>query len=93
MNMICYFIFGQLVSGMYNKENLSSKSNVKLLMYSALLIAISLGILHIFPVEFISTERTTFQLFLVISSILLLVILLFIRTVDIKYKFKKLSLI
>jgi NADH:ubiquinone oxidoreductase subunit 3 (subunit A) len=91
--MICYFIFGQLVSGMYNKENLSSKSNVKLLMYSALLIAISLGILHIFPVEFISTERTTFQLFLVISSILLLVILLFIRTVDIKYKFKKLSLI
>ena len=84
MNMIAYFVFGQLISGIYQKKYLSSKGNSKLLMYSGLFVLISLVIFNIFPVQLVSQDRSTFSLFLVISSILLLVILFFIRIVDIE---------
>lgn len=89
MNMICYFIFGQMVWNIYDGRNISSSYNNRWLGLSGLLIVGSLGILQIFPVEFTSVERATFQLFLLISGVLLLLMLVLIRVVDIQDRFKK----
>lgn len=89
MNMISFFIFGQLIFEIYNKENISLKNNSKLLIYAISFIAISFAIQYIFPYNFDYENRTKFTVFLMSSSIMLFVMLILIRFIDIKKYLRK----
>lgn len=88
MNMIAFFIFGQLIYESYNKVNISPSRNSKLIAYSIILIIVSYIILIISPYEFVYSERTKFPVFLMSSSILFFSMLILIRLRDINDKFK-----
>jgi len=89
MNMICFFIFGQLIFEIYNRENLSLNTNSKLLICGILFVSISLLLQYIFPHNFNYQNRTSFTVFLMSSSIMLMGLLFLIRYIDIKKYLRK----
>jgi Heparan-alpha-glucosaminide N-acetyltransferase, catalytic len=81
---VCYFIFGQIAFDAYKKDKFNLKNNYTLLKIAALYLAINLAIWLIFPYNFSIQGRDYFPEFLMITSLLTLIIILLVRTVDLK---------
>ena len=89
MNMICFFIFGQLIFEIYDRKNLSINTNSKLLICAILFAFISLLLQYITSHNFNYENRTNFTVFLMSSSIMLIGMLFLIRYIDIKQYLRK----
>lgn len=89
---VSYFIFGQIVYEVYDKNNFTIKNNLRMIGYSSFFLIFNILIIYLFPYEFVSSGRSCFPEFLLISSIFLFLIVIMIRWVDLKKPLRKICL-
>lgn len=80
---IGYFLFGRIAYGLYQNKHL--KNDTTLLSFSIIFLIISLLIFETYKVDFLSSTRDQFPIFLLISSVHLFVFSLLITYVDHKH--------